>query len=339
MTSPHRPREHPTGFRISGILLCALLAACGGGGGGGGGSPGPAPPSDTVPPTVVSTIPASFEAGVAVTTPIRAVFSEPVDPGSITSAAVSVTRSGLPVTGTLGCNATYTVTVTAGIRDLAGNPMASPYAWQFTTAPLPAAGPLRGILTASGGMTLSYDGPTNTLTLLPQSPFPLDGVSVRAIVPVADNNTETAWEAAVSTDGWGTFSVPATVSGKILLVAERNFPSGATRRILGVGKLYFTGAPAEIEIPVEDVTPSAAEVRLDRFCERCHPQVQTLPGQIPRDVHASGIVPVAANNPTGNFDDFGRVTCESCHTSHLPTGVLYFALAPYETGELCLRCH
>lgn len=90
-------------------------------------------------------------------------------------------------------------------------------------------------------------------------------------------------------------------------------------RLGGLFHPRTAGTPAEVEIPVEDVTPSATEVRLDRFRERCHPKVPTLPGQIPRDVHDSGIVPVTANRPTGIFDPYGR--------------------ASYETGELCLQCH
>ncbi len=105
-----------------------------------------APPADTAPPTVTGRTPASGATGVAPTTPVSAVFSEPVQPASITLAltgpsgtvagstaynATSRTATFTP-TATLAASTGYTVNL-SGATDPAGNTMA-PVSWSFTTA-------------------------------------------------------------------------------------------------------------------------------------------------------------------------------------------------------------
>jgi Ice-binding-like/Bacterial Ig-like domain len=107
---------------------------------------------DTTPPTVVSTIPVSVATGVPINQSISATFSEAMDPLTITTATLQLTGPGgsliagtvaydpinfiatltpsAPLTG----NTAYTVTVTTGETDLAGNALASNYVWTFTTA-------------------------------------------------------------------------------------------------------------------------------------------------------------------------------------------------------------
>jgi hypothetical protein len=107
--------------------------------------------ADTTAPTVISTNPADGATGVAINTRINATFSEALDPATITTATFMVTGPGsTPVTGTvaydvasniatftptsnLAPGATFTATITTGIRDLAGNALASNFAWSFTT--------------------------------------------------------------------------------------------------------------------------------------------------------------------------------------------------------------
>lgn len=133
---------------LRGLVLFSLvwsLTACGGGGGGGAAS---AP--DVTPPTVSSTTPASSGAGVEVTSAIRIVFSEAMNPATITSGTITVSSG---VTGTVGYdpasrtatftpaslfanNTSYTVTVATGVRDAAGNALAAPHSWNFTTVSL-----------------------------------------------------------------------------------------------------------------------------------------------------------------------------------------------------------
>ena len=107
----------------------------------------------TVPPTVVSTLPANAAPGVAVNTPISATFSHAMNPATITSATFTVTGPGAtPVSGTVtyaGTTATFTptavlttstfymATITTGAKDLTGAALAANFVWTFTTAPPP----------------------------------------------------------------------------------------------------------------------------------------------------------------------------------------------------------
>ena len=130
-------------------LLVAALAACGDGagqdfltpiGGGGGGT-------DTTAPTIVSTSPANGATSVPRTATLSVTFSENLDSASVTNAAFSFDNG---VTGTIVVNGavatltpspvlpastTVTGTLSTAIKDRAGNPLAAPVAFQFTTAP------------------------------------------------------------------------------------------------------------------------------------------------------------------------------------------------------------
>lgn len=106
-----------------------------------------AQPGDMQPPSITVAVPSSGATGVAVTTTIRVTFNEPVQPASVTIQlrdANSVLVSGIPsydaTTRTasfdpslqLQGSVTYRVTVLPA-TDLAGNSMASPVQWSFTT--------------------------------------------------------------------------------------------------------------------------------------------------------------------------------------------------------------
>ena len=111
-----------------------------------------AQPADVTRPTVVATTPPTGATGVATNTVVTATFSEPMDPTSINSSTVLLTPQGggAPVAGTVSYNAgtntatftpsaplanftTYTLTVTIGVKDVAGNTLATNFTSSFTT--------------------------------------------------------------------------------------------------------------------------------------------------------------------------------------------------------------
>ena len=107
--------------------------------------------STVVPPTVVSTAPASGATGVPVNQAIAATFSMPMNPGTIDAATFTVTGpGGAALAGTVTYAATgsvatftpaanlaystlYTATITTGATNQAGIPLAANYQWSFTT--------------------------------------------------------------------------------------------------------------------------------------------------------------------------------------------------------------
>jgi PKD repeat protein len=116
---------------------------------------------DTIPPTVTSASPPPGATGVSVGTTVTATFSESMDSATITSSTFLLrTAGGAPVSGAVSYNAstctvtftpatflpygtTFTATVKGGaadprVKDLAGNALASDFAWSFSTPAAPS---------------------------------------------------------------------------------------------------------------------------------------------------------------------------------------------------------
>ena len=118
---------------------------------------GPADSSDTTRPTVTTVTPGDAAIGVVTTSNVTASFSEPMDPTTISVSTFTLIKQGTPAipvaavvnydaasqTATLNPNSdldaggTYTATVkggAGGVKDVAGNALASDVSWTFTTA-------------------------------------------------------------------------------------------------------------------------------------------------------------------------------------------------------------
>jgi alpha-tubulin suppressor-like RCC1 family protein len=107
-------------------------------------------PPDATLPEVSSTIPKNNATGVSTTAPITATFSEDVDvPSGNSWFTVKSVRTGTLVSGQLSYDAStktatfrgtlnrgdaFKATITTEVKDKAGNALAQPYTWQFTTA-------------------------------------------------------------------------------------------------------------------------------------------------------------------------------------------------------------
>ncbi len=143
--------------------------------------------ADTTAPTVISTNPADTATGVPINKTINATFSEAMDPLTISTANYTVTGPGATsITGTVSYdvpshiatfvptidlppNALFTVRITTGVNDLAGNALASNFVWSFTTGTTLVEEPvnLRSLSTfaaiAGAGLTNSNSGGQTTI--------------------------------------------------------------------------------------------------------------------------------------------------------------------------------
>jgi hypothetical protein len=137
------------------LLVAVGLTGCGGGGGGGDSadSGGVTPQDDVVAPLVIATTPTNNSSNVKVNSDITATFSEAIAPATLTPLTCRLIKdtTGATISGysiefdessktailsnaVLDSSAAYTVTITTGVKDLAGNPLSSSYSWGFTTA-------------------------------------------------------------------------------------------------------------------------------------------------------------------------------------------------------------
>ena len=108
-------------------------------------------------PEVKSTVPMNTATGVPVNSTCTATFTREMDPASLTTTTMRltgpgaaevagvVTYAGMTATFTptnpLAGETLYTVTITTGAKDLAGNALASNYTWTFTTGAFPDTTP------------------------------------------------------------------------------------------------------------------------------------------------------------------------------------------------------
>ena len=104
---------------------------------------------DRTRPTVVSTAPSAGATQASRTNPITVTFSEPMAASSMIASTftfspaingtVSYTANTatLVPSGVLAGGVVYTGTVTTAAKDAAGNSLASPFTWTFTTDPAP----------------------------------------------------------------------------------------------------------------------------------------------------------------------------------------------------------
>jgi WD40 repeat protein len=112
---------------------------------------------DTTSPTVASTSPSNGATGVVQPVTVTAIFNEAIDPATVIASNFQLQDgSSQPVNATvsyeasthtakltpntaLAASTTYTATVLTGIKDIAGNALASNVTWSFTTDVQPCA--------------------------------------------------------------------------------------------------------------------------------------------------------------------------------------------------------
>ncbi|PYR93364.1 MAG: hypothetical protein DMF84_10265 [Acidobacteria bacterium] len=135
---------------------------------------------DTTPPAVSMVTPPPNVSGVRTNTTVTATFNEPLNSTTITTTSFLLRNpsgSAVPATvsydagsrtatltpsAALGNSVLYTAVVKAGVKDAAGNAIASDYSWTFTTAAPPPPPPTQGpggpvlVVTSAGNPHSTY---------------------------------------------------------------------------------------------------------------------------------------------------------------------------------------
>lgn len=190
--------------------------------------------ANTVTPTVLSTNPGDLTVAIPTNQRITAVFSEAMDPGTITGVTFTLTGPGsIPVPGTvnyspvgvtaiftptspLSALGLYTATITTGATDLTGNALAATFTWTFTAA----AGP-------------DTTAPTITSTV------PADAAS--SVAPNAAINATFSKAMNPSTLNAATFTLTAggtSIDGKVTYDAANSIVTFTPASMLSTGTLY-----------------------------------------------------------------------------------------------------
>lgn len=214
--------------------------------------------TDTTAPQVNYTVPLNEALNVAFNALISAIFTESMDPLTISTAtftlmdgtnAVSGTVIYIGVTATfyitenLDADTTYTATITEGARDLAGVPMAADYIWSFTTGPVAdieeprvtSTVPIDDAtsVTFDGSITAVFSEAMDPLTITTAN-FTVQQLDTRVIGTVTYSGVTATFNPNVSLLADTTYSATITTAAQDLagnsLVRDYvwNFSTGAT---------------------------------------------------------------------------------------------------------------
>ncbi|HYN82562.1 MAG TPA: Ig-like domain-containing protein [Gemmatimonadaceae bacterium] len=173
--------------------------------------------TDNVPPTVTAVSPTNGATGVATNTAVNITFSEAMDANTINGATITLRNpstsalvAGVVTTvGTTGARftpsvalaagTTYSLTVTTGVSDVAGNAMAAPFTSGFTTAPAidNTAPTVTGVSPANGATGVA----TNTVVNITFSEAMDAGTITGATISLRNTATSAAVAGAVSLIG------------------------------------------------------------------------------------------------------------------------------------------
>ena len=142
---------------------------------------------DLIPPVISSTDPLNNAINVALTKVVAIVFSEPMNPSTISASTFTLKQGTTAIAGTvaysgttatftpsapLSNNSIYTATITTGAKDLAGNALAFNTVWTFstpdTTPPVAnATDPLNNVtgVAVSKALTITFSEAMDPSTL------------------------------------------------------------------------------------------------------------------------------------------------------------------------------
>ena len=191
---------------------------------------------DTTPPMVSTTLPANGAMAVPLNTSVVANFNETIDASTINFSTFSLHKQNTTtdilgaITGTsatfkptynLDPNAVYIATLSTGVKDLAGNALATPYTWSFNTGSALAAGPAPVNLGGAGNYAILAETLISTTV----------GTSITGNLGVSPAAASFIQGFGLILDSTGCFSASSLVTGRIY-AADYNTGGCTTPSIL-----------------------------------------------------------------------------------------------------------
>jgi hypothetical protein len=228
-------------FTVLLASMAMLAAACSG--------DAAAPVSlDTTAPVVNSSGPANAASGVPRNPVVTATFSEAMMPSTINGTTFVVMNGATPVagavtyagttasftpTGTLAANTLFTVTISTGAKDAAGNALAAAKIWTFTTVATSLTGPAAVNLgTAGNYVILAKSGVSTTGT-----------TAVVGDIAISPAAAAFVTGFALTADASNTFATSALVTGKVWAANyTAPTPAALTTAVLDMQTAYTDAA-------------------------------------------------------------------------------------------------
>ncbi len=223
---------------------------------------------------VISNTPAAGSTGVAITTPVTAIFNEVMNVTTINSSTFTLTPAGgKAVTGEvsytggtstavftpvspLAYNTVYTANITTGAQNPAGTALAASDTWSFTTATGPA--PTVTAVTPGNGSTGLAANTTITATFS-------EAMNASTITASTFTLTPQGGAPVSATVSYNTTTFTATLTPNASLAANKTYTAAVTTGVVGatgnaianVNSWSFTTAEGPVPA-VTAVTPTSA---------------------------------------------------------------------------------
>lgn len=269
-----------TTINFMALLLLFMLAGCGSG----SDNTGHWDP-DATAPTLIGESPARSATAVPTGTQVTATFNEAMEPTTLTETTFTLGCGGMAIPGSVaysGVTAVFTpddpllentectATVTTGATDLAGNPLASNYVWEFTTLMVPdTIHPFvlsTGAANGATGLPINRDS-TATFNE-PMAPATLAGTSNFTVCPATQNGACTGPNVAgtvsyignTATFNPGSDLTPNTWYRSEILVGATDLSGNAlVPNVIRANPWWWqTGADADIARPYVSLTAPVA---------------------------------------------------------------------------------
>jgi hypothetical protein len=231
--------------------------------------------ADTTAPTVTTVSPASGATSVSPTTTVTATFSEAMDASTVTATNVELRNaSNVLIAASVAYNATtnvvtltptaalagstgHTATIKVGVKDLAGNALATARVWSFTTAAVDSTPPTVTAITPASGAT----GVSRTTTVTATFSEAMDATTISGSTFVLRNSANTVIGAAVAynaTTRVATLTPTAALAGSTVFTATVSGVKDAAGNTLATNRVWsFTTVAADTTAPTISSTAPA----------------------------------------------------------------------------------